>query len=379
MTGSQVRGISVVVPTFGHPASVRRLLASLCCARQRLPSGARAEIIVVDDSPPDDAAAIAAACSEHDARYVQGPRLVGAKRNAGAGVARYPVVFFIDSDCVADPELLLVHLQAHDSPVAPSGRPVGAVAGPTEVPDAESAHAWQVVTPSIVVNSPWLWPARFAEVWWAATANLSVRRDAFDQVGGFDEHTFTVVGGEDVDFGVRLSALGYATVCRPEAVVRHATDGITRVGQFRAKMFRYGRACVYNCTRQPEHAQWSANPVSAAAAVLALGALCLLASRSRSGAMATGRPAAVRLAGRWLAAGSPLAAAAGFAARAAAAMGAHDMSAADAAGMVSVDWAFHAGITAEALRRGRPALAFKRYDYFPPSRFYPATARQSEE
>jgi glycosyl transferase family 2 len=307
-------------------------------------------------------------CLQHGARYLRGPRLVGAKRNAGARLAQFDLLFFIDSDCIADAELLRLHLQAHAGPVARSGKRVGAIAGPTVVTDAETAPAWRVVRSSVVVNSPWLWPARFAEVWWAATANLSVSREAFEAAGGFDERTFTVVGGEDVDFGVRLSALGYATVCRPDAVVSHATDGIVRVGQFRQKMFRYGRACVYNCTRQPEHAQWSANPVSLAAAGLVAGVLGLLAG-----------PAEVRRAALVLTLAAPAAAGTGFAVRAVSAARAHSMSARDAVGLVSVDWAFHAGITAEAVRRRRPWRAFQRYDYFPSSRFYPAAAQSEDE
>lgn len=360
-------GISVIVPTFGSPRSVDRLLTSLSEARDQLPAGTPSEVIVVDDSGQADAAEIDASCRRHGARYLRGPKHVGAKRNAGARVVGHELLFFIDSDCVADPDLLRVHLLAHGGQPAMSGRRVGAVAGPTIVTDAETAPAWRIVRSSVVVNSPWLWPARFAEVWWAATANLSVSREAFEAAGGFDERTYTVVGGEDVDFGVRLTSLGYATVCRPDAVVTHATDGITKVGQFREKMFRYGRACVYNCSRQPEHAQWSANPVSLTAVGLLLGTLCQLASSGQ-----------VRRAGRWLALLAPAAAGGGFAARVARAAGADSMPLADAAGMVSVDWAFHAGITAEAVRRRRPWRAFQRYDYFPSSRFYPVAAQPED-
>lgn len=356
-------GVSIVVPTFGAPTSVERLLASLRVAARRLPDEVGREIIVVDDSRPDAAARIRELCRQFGAQYVCGPRRVGTKRNVGARLARYPIMFFIDSDCIAEPNLLCEHLAAHAAyggRRAPSGRPVGAVAGPTEVVEPDRPPAWRVVAPSVVVNSAWLWPQRFAEVWWAATANLSVRREAFEAVGGFDEETFTVVGGEDVDFGVRLTAAGYATVCRTAAVARHATDGITRVGQFRAKMFRYGRACAYNCTRQPQHAAWAGNPVSLAAIGLAAAAGCTAAGRSWTA--------------RQLAAGTLAVLAAAFGARTVRAARRHDMSIAAAAQLVSVDWAFHAGIAAEAIRRGRPLLALQRYDYFPSDRFYPAPA-----
>ena len=54
------------------------------------------------------------------------------------------------------------------------------------------------------------------------TANLWVRRDAFERVGGFDER-YDHVGPwrEDTDLGWRLAAGGIATTTAPELVVVH--------------------------------------------------------------------------------------------------------------------------------------------------------------
>lgn len=345
-------GISVVIPTYRQPASVARVLSSVADAAAALPDGASSEFIVVDDSPPSDAASIVESCARHGARYLRGPRRVGAKRNVGARSARYPVVLFIDSDCRATAQLLTRHLDAHAGARAASGREPAAVAGPTVVQPDEHLRVWRIVAPSMVVNSPFVWPTRFGEVWWAPTANLSVRRAALDAIGGFDDNTYTVVGGEDVDFGVRLYEAGMTTICRPDAVVIHETDGITRLRQFHRKLFRYGRACAYNCRRQPRYARWSANPVSA---VLAAGALSVpLGSAGLLAAAAAGFAAwfAVEVVRNKRRTGQRLG---------------------DSAAMVSVDWAFHAGITAEALRRLRPLLAFKRFDYLHLAHFYPRT------
>jgi GT2 family glycosyltransferase len=352
--------LAVVVPTRGMPHAVVALLDSLDVAVGRLPGSTEVEMLVVDDSPPSDAHTIAERCARSGVRYLRGPRRVGAKRNVGTRASTAPIVLYIDSDCLASPDLLVRHLSAHRRASAPSGRPVAAVAGPTLVPDATESPAWRVVMSSVVVNSPWSWPARFAEVWWAATANLSVRRDAFAEIDGFDERTFTVVGGEDVDFGVRLHAAGWTTVCDPQAWVAHRTDGVTSVQQFRRKMFRYGRAGTYNCMRQPEYARWSANPVFLTFAGVVAGL---------AGA-ASGRPNARRSGGA-LVGGALVAAATSFAQRSRAAARAGHLPAREAMAMVSVDWAFHAGIAAEALRRLRPAYAIRRYDYFPAERFYP--------
>jgi GT2 family glycosyltransferase len=66
-------------------------------------------------------------------------------------------------------------------------------------------------------------------VLWATTSNLACRRAAFDRVGGFDPDTPTVVGGEDVDFGVRLCEVGYVVATNPDARVLHARDHITKL------------------------------------------------------------------------------------------------------------------------------------------------------
>ncbi|KAK1186429.1 glycosyltransferase [Streptomyces sp. NBS 14/10] len=351
-SGTSEQGISAVVPTRGNPHMVARLLTSLRCSAQDLPPGTGHEVIVVDDSEGSDKDAIVAASSRTGARYVRGPRRVGAKRNVGVSLSRYSVILFIDSDCVATPGLLCAHLQAHATPAAPSGRPVGAVAGPTVVDKADTAAAWRIVKSSVVVNSPWSWPAKFQEVWWAATSNLSVRREVFTAVGGFDPHTYTVVGGEDVDFGVRLHAAGYTTVCAREAVVSHEVDGITTLGQFRRKLFLYGRACVYNCARQPEHAKWSANPVSL---LVMTCAASLVVPRGRT----------VRNFGTG-------AVAAWFGAHAWQAKRRERTGLGEALGVTSVDWSFHLGIAAEAVARGRLALAVKRFNYFPEDKFVPA-------
>jgi GT2 family glycosyltransferase len=346
------------MPTKGSPLMVARLLDSLTRSAKELPASVRYELIVVDDSEPLDRKAIEEACAANSARYLRGPRRVGAKRNHGVAHAKHELILFIDSDCVATPGLLRQHIDAHRTLSAPSGRPVAAVAGPTIVDDPDSAPAWRIVKQSVVVNAPWNWPLHFSEVWWAATSNLSVRRAAFEDVGGFDPETFTVVGGEDVDLGVRLHAAGYATVCSREAVVGHATDGITSLRQFQRKLLLYGRACVYNCTRQPEHARWSANPLT----LLGIGLLAgLLPRGGRVAALATAATLA------W------------FGRDVVRTFRRGHGSVGHAIAATSVDWCFHLGITAEALARRRPALAMKRFEYFEQDKFFTWPERGDDE
>jgi N-acetylglucosaminyl-diphospho-decaprenol L-rhamnosyltransferase len=54
---------------------------------------------------------------------------------------------------------------------------------------------------------------------WAVAACLVIRREAFDQIGGFDSRFFLYF--EDVDFAVRLRAAGYLLRYDPTVRVFH--------------------------------------------------------------------------------------------------------------------------------------------------------------
>ena len=53
-----------------------------------------------------------------------------------------------------------------------------------------------------------------------ATGNLSLRREAFRRIGGFDER-FQVYGWEDTDFGYRAAQAGLRLLCNPRALSYH--------------------------------------------------------------------------------------------------------------------------------------------------------------
>jgi glycosyltransferase involved in cell wall biosynthesis len=253
MSGS---GLSIVVPVRGRVAELRRLLESLREAIGK--ADEPVEILVVDDSIPAEAVEHQAHCELLGARYLRGPRPVGAKRNAGVRAAAYDLVLFIDSDCLATPELLRRHICTLRA--APAG--VGAVAGPTYVQGADTA-VFRVMSRSRLLNSAFEWPAQARQVGWATTSNLAVRRSAFDAVGGFAERPLTVVGGEDVDLGLRLTEAGYAIVCDPEAVVVHDKSSIESLSTVCRRLVTYGRSGQWLLHLHPRRGRPKLNRVSA--------------------------------------------------------------------------------------------------------------------
>lgn len=346
-------GLSVVIPTKGRCELVARSLASLDVARAELPEGVPFDVVVVDDSQGEERRRIVESCRELPfVTYVDGPRVVAAKRNLGVANAAADYIVFLDSDCLASPAFLRAHYAASARSATCDGRPIGAVAGPTLLDGDPPDWWWRVADFSAIYDAPYNWPARHSEVYWAATNNLAVRRDVFESLGGFDENTFTVVGGEDVELCLRLRRHGYTIACSPAALVIHARSHVRGGRAMLAKMFLYGRSTAYITTRHPDSAEFYANPVSVLAA-FALGTSAVAGVRR---ALALAGPAA---AAWWLWDAARL------------------MSYRDerrpglAAAAVLMEWTFDAGIVAEAVKRGDLRWLAKRFRFFDASYFRP--------
>jgi glycerol-3-phosphate dehydrogenase len=91
---------------------------------------------------------------------------------------------------------------------------------------------------------------RLRGIWYScSTQNMLVRRDAFEQVGGFDE-TYRTYGFEDRDLLLRLGALG-SVEWAGDAVVEHH-DALTLPGVTRKMRKAGGPAAVIFSNPHPE-------------------------------------------------------------------------------------------------------------------------------
>jgi glycosyltransferase involved in cell wall biosynthesis len=185
---------SIVIPTRGRADYLGVTLASVADQAQR----AGTEVIVVNDGAEPRSAAVA---TRHGARLVSLPERRGANaaRNAGVAAAQGELIVFIDDDIVAPEGWLSATLegarQAPDCDVF--GGPIRARlegGGPRSC-GREGAPITTLDLGREDRDATFVW-----------SANMAVRRSAFERIGPFDE---AIHGrGEEEDWEQRYRAAG---------------------------------------------------------------------------------------------------------------------------------------------------------------------------
>jgi GT2 family glycosyltransferase len=195
--------VSVVIPHYNDLANLDRCLAEL----QGRPVPADTyEIVVADNNSTCDRRALEAVCAGR-ARLVHAPVQGAAEaRNAGVRAARGTVLAFIDSDCRPEPQWLAAGVAALSKAPLVGGRVDVAVADPARLTPTEAFERVFAFN-----NERYVREERFS-----VTANLFTTRAVFDAVGGFRTGV-----SEDLDWGRRAAALGYAWHYAPAAAVAH--------------------------------------------------------------------------------------------------------------------------------------------------------------
>lgn len=195
--------VSVVIPTYKRPDLLERSLKALFSQEF---DAARFEIIVADD-------AASAATERQVGRlsketpiplvYVavtanHGP---AAARNAGWKKARAPLIAFTDDDCVPDRHWLREGIEAL------KGSGAACASGWVRMPLPQTPTDYER-------SASWLASSEFV------TANCFCRKDALEEVQGFDER-FKTAWREDSDLQFRLLKRGFSIIQAPQAMVLH--------------------------------------------------------------------------------------------------------------------------------------------------------------
>jgi GT2 family glycosyltransferase len=194
----------MVVPFRGDRTGADRLVAALRCLDIRDGD----ELIIADNTGGGNEGLIAG----HGIRVVRAVRERSAyhARNEGARLATADWILFLDADCRPAPNLLAAYFEESISDAC------GAVAGQIlGEPEQASFAARYARSRNLFDHADGLIRASGGG---AAAGNLLVRREAFEQVGGFTEG---IRSGGDLDICRRLAAGGWRLDFRQGAVVHH--------------------------------------------------------------------------------------------------------------------------------------------------------------
>lgn len=218
--------VAIIVPVYNGGRQIGSLLESLL--RLNYPAN-RYEIIVVDNCSTDDTADVITHfpitrlyCEE------RGP---AAARNFGIANSQSEIVAFTDADCVADPDWLAQLVQPYQD------SQIGGTAGdihPYPQPEWDILDRFAAQFPPLVN----FWSGENEFLPHLFTANASYRREALQQVGGFNPCLFT---GEDVELSWRLQLdTPWQVAYAPLAAIYHR-HRMTREGLARQyRQYGYG-------------------------------------------------------------------------------------------------------------------------------------------
>ena len=212
----ELPSVSVIVATWRREEALALVLGDL--ARQ---VGVEAEVVVVDQNDPPMREAVYARFREsgHGLRVLHREPGVVAARNAGAAVSKGVVVVFIDDDVrIDDGHFLARHARNYlDAGLA-------GVCGQELSPPDYRASAVKAPVFADAFEEAMFFPRASSErreVFHLVTCNCSIRRTAWEQVGGLDMLYAGNSYGDDYDLALRMRAAGLRLVFDPGPSVRH--------------------------------------------------------------------------------------------------------------------------------------------------------------
>ncbi len=221
--------ISVVIPIYNAEKTILRCLDSISLQTFR-----EFELILVNNNSTDNSVRLIQ-------DFISGNRGLSislihepkqgscAARNRGAKAAKGKIIVNTDPDCIADKNWLKDILSAFDTPPLPPFTKggtwgIGGVAGniygynPQNIIEKFlSLFTLRGLGEQKIFDGYNLFTGGFA------TANLAVRKDVFEKIGGFDEDIN--IFGEDHDLCARIYKAGYTIKTVPNAVIYHIHRG----------------------------------------------------------------------------------------------------------------------------------------------------------
>ncbi|MBI2113052.1 MAG: glycosyltransferase family 2 protein [Candidatus Wildermuthbacteria bacterium] len=198
--------ISVIIPAYNEEKYIGKCLQSLASQKTAVPF----EVIVVDNNSKDATSQIVARDFSSFRLVKETQQGMTKARNRGAREAKGDIFAFLDADCMAPP------LWIENISIRFSKNPnLLGVSGPSNFYDLPWQYKWvefvafKIVFPFIgefllktILRKGALWNG----------ANIAVRKDIFEKVGGFAEHI--VFYGEDADLAKKFMQQGKTAFAR---------------------------------------------------------------------------------------------------------------------------------------------------------------------
>jgi GT2 family glycosyltransferase len=193
---------SVIIPSFNRVALLGDTLASVF--RQHFTDF---EVIVVDDGSTDGTVDYLRSLGKQVSVYQQSNRGAGSARNLGVCHAQGKYIAFLDSDDLLFPWSLQVYREV----ITEYGAPSFIAGKPHIFSDPQDLH--KVTFGATRVERFVDYLASGDEMRWWGGSSLVIRRDAFNDVGGFTEEW---VNDEDTDLTLRMGvASGFIQITAP--------------------------------------------------------------------------------------------------------------------------------------------------------------------
>lgn len=269
---------SVIIPTHNRPRLLVRCLQSVLA--QTFPAGCYEVIVVDDGSSPATARVLQPYMASGRVRALrQAQQGWGAARRAGAQVAQYEQLAFLDDDCAAPPGWLAAYAAAYTAHPDVAGVAGGLRPGPRV-----NVAGWKQYCGHLDyfrrLNAPLgARPEQPGRVWFSFGGNRTFRREVWLAAQPATPWWYA----DDTAIDLRLRAQEAVIYYEPAAWVEH--HYVLTVGQRLRAAYRYGRS----------EAHWRAAPADLRAVLAQLRARPHIPASSRWPSTAPGlRP------GDWL-------------------------------------------------------------------------------
>lgn len=210
--------VTVIIPTCNRP-----FLLKHCIERVLAQPYPRKEVIVVDSSSNAESEAVVARYPEVIGVRIRGQRNNRPQaKNTGMTYASGDLICFLDDDAMICSTWLETVIDIHrdDTIGAAGGRVVRA---PEPYCDQEAGSPQMTVTRSgrVIWEGADLVSTERVDVDHLISCNVSFRRDALEQVGGFDPNYTITSLREETDLCIRVKKAGWRLVFEPSMAVVH--------------------------------------------------------------------------------------------------------------------------------------------------------------